>query len=34
MKVSDVVIQSNKKKADFQWREWAEHAEKIGRAHV
>lgn len=27
-KVSDVVIQSNKKKADFAWREWAEHAEK------
>lgn len=28
MKVADVAIKSNKKKADFKWREWAEHAER------
>jgi hypothetical protein len=28
MKVQDAVIRSDKKQADFKWREWAEHAER------
>lgn len=29
MKVADAAVIANKKRADFQWREWTEHAEKL-----
>jgi hypothetical protein len=28
VKVADVVVKANKKKADFKWREWVDHAER------
>lgn len=28
MKVADVAVEANKKKAEFKWREWSDHAER------